>query len=637
MTFVRRYCGALPATTLFFASATAVANADEHGNADTDELETLVVTATRLPAGPAAIAASVTGIDEAELEQRYPASIVEALRQVPGIDVTQQGGRGGVTSVLVRGGESNFTAVFIDGVKVNDLTNTSGGSYEFSGLDLAGVSRIDVIRGPLSSIYGSDALAGAVYVVTDPGEAGTRASVETGTDGLASAGLTATGSQAGTDMSISVHATRDDSADTFTHYEDAGLHASLRREFAGGSRLLVGARTQQSEVQRFPQESGGALLAANPALEDVDNEESHLRASWDTPAGSDWRLRLAGSYYERNETIVSPGIAPGVLDGVPPSSTDAGFDRSQVVATAVRQIDDEASFLLGAEWQREQGTSRGILDIGFPIPTDFTLRRDSLGVFAEASVPVGAFVLQGSLRHDDIDAAGKNTSLRAGVLYRFADGITELRINAGGGFKAPSFFALAHPLIGNADLRPESADSVDVEYRRRFADGRGLFSLSAYRNEFTDLVDFDPERFLLVNRSRVVTDGIEMMLRLPLGSDIELQAHATHANSDIRGSDAQLRNRPGWRGGIAVDWAPGDAWTFSGRLLFLDEYFDSSIPTGMLVLEGYERVDIAATWRASERVTWRFALDNALDADYVEAVGFPAQGLRARAGIRLSF
>ncbi len=633
MKFVsRRFRSGATVAALF---AAAISSAELHAD-DVDELDVVVVSATRLPVERTGVAASVTSIDAADIERHYPASIVEAMRHVAGVEVAQQGGRGGVTSVLVRGGEPNFTAVFIDGVKVNDLTNTSGGSYEFAGLDLAGVGRIDIVRGPLSSVYGSDALAGVVHIITDSGIDGMRVNLEAGSDGLARAGLTAAGSQAGTDMLLGAHATRDDSNDTHTSYEDSGLHAALSRDFDGGSRLSLGVRTQQSQVRRFPQDSGGPLLAVNRVLEDVDNDESHLRASWDTVAIGDWHLRLAGSYYERGEAIASPGIAPGQLDGVPPNTSDTGFDRRQIAVTARHQLDGGVSFLLGGEWQGEQGDSLGTLDVGFPLATDFALRRDSRSAFVEASVPVGAFTLQGSLRHDDIETVGANTTWRAGALFRFADGATELRINAGEGFKAPSFFALAHPLIGNANLRPESGDSVDVEFTRRLAGMRGRISLAAYRSEFTDLVDFDPAQFLLVNRSRAVTEGVELALQIKLAGDVDLKAHVNHARADIRGSDAELRNRPEWRGGLSLDWTPGDDWTVSARLLVLGEYVDASIPTGMLFLSGYERLDIAATWRAGERIMWRFALDNALDARYVEAVGFPAQGLRARIGLQLT-
>ena len=149
-------------------------------------LETIVVTASRLDRSVAELAQSATIVDRAEIEARQFASVTELLRHLPGVNVIQQGARGGVTSVVIRGGESNFTVVLIDGVKVNDPTNTRGGSYDFSYLDIASVERVEIVRGPMSAVYGSDALAGVINIVTRSDLEGVQLQAEVGGNGLQS-------------------------------------------------------------------------------------------------------------------------------------------------------------------------------------------------------------------------------------------------------------------------------------------------------------------------------------------------------------------------------------------------------------------------------------------------------------------
>ena len=593
-------------------------------------IDNVVVTATRLPTGVSS--ASVTVFESADIDARNPTGIVDLLRHAAGVNVSQQGGRGGVTNVLVRGGESNFTAVFIDGVRVNDPLNTSGGSYGFAGLDLFVVSRVEIIRGPMSSLYGSDAMAGVIAISTARETEGAALEVHGGMNDFAFAGLQFTAQPGTTTVSANVHARHDDGDDS--SYEDRGLSASLQGRLGDGSRYSLGVRKQHASTSGFPQESGGPRLAVLREREFVEADETHVRGAWTSRPGKSWRLRLSASRYERDEHAVSPGIAAGILDGVPPTTVDNRFDRDQLLATLSRQLASETSLLFGGEWQSEDGTSKGTLDIGFPLPTDFELDRDSRGLFAELSTRIGALDLQGSIRHDDIDAVGQSTSKRLGVSVDL-HGQWALHLNAGEGFKAPSFFALAHPLVGNTALRPERADTFDIRLARRSPNAG--FELGLFRSNYEDLVDFDPQEFRLVNRARVVTEGAESSLTWQPADDVQLRAQLSYLRADIRGSDARLRNRPRWRGGITVEWSPFVDWQVLASALYVDAFYDSSIATGMLQLDAYERIDVTASWQATDRMTWRFSVDNLLDARYEEAVGFPAAGTRARMGIRYEF
>jgi iron complex outermembrane receptor protein/vitamin B12 transporter len=619
---------------LVFTGHVAIATSS---NIDSESIETIVVTASRLELSKTSVTPSADVITSEQIEERNPASATELLRQFSGVNVTQQGGRGGVTSVVVRGGESNFTVVLIDGVKVNDSTNTRGGSYNFSNLDLSNVTRVELVRGPLSSLYGSDALAGVINIITTDKEPGGRLWIQAGSDEFLSASGHFSKQFGATLASLNLHAVQDDADIEGASYEDWGLSGDLRSELGDRSSALVMFRYQQSQSTSYPEDSGGSEFAE---IRDVDNRESsetHLRLAWDYTLSGGWQFNAAGSRYERDESFSSPGIAPALFSGVPPNSADTEFSRDQIVATLKRRFGEAAAFAVGAEWQSESGNSIGVLDLGFPVPTDFQLERNTNSAFSEISVSAGPLTVQGGLRWDDVDSIHNETTARIGVLYQLSDGRSDLRANWGQGFKAPSFFALAHPLVGNPALRSEFANSVDLIFIRRLAREGSELRLGLYKNEYKDLIDFDPDLFTNVNRSKVVIQGFELDLALSLNERLDLQGHLTYSDSDIRDSDAELRGWPNWRGGIIVDWMVNERWRLLSSFLILSEFFESSIPTGSVLLDGYERVDVSATWQACGKLSMQFAIDNLLDSEYQEAVGFPAAGIRGRIGVRYVF
>lgn len=600
------------------------------------KIESIVVTASRLDRASIELTQSATVITRAEIEARQFASVTELLRQVAGVNVIQQGARGGVTSVVIRGGESNFTVVLIDGIKVNDPTNTRGGSYDFSYLDIASVERVEIVRGPMSAVYGSDALAGVINIVTRSDIDGAQVSAEIGGHGLKSARAALGGSSGKVTGTIAVRTLQEDGDIEGASYEDWGVDGSLSLDVGQSREAGLQLRYQDAKSTSFPEDSGGPLFAV---IRDVDRravEESQVRLYFYQLNGSTWKSRIAASRYERREDASSPGIAPGVFNGVPPNSADTVFSREQFSFDFSRDIGDSAALILGGEWQNEDGNSIGFLDFGFPLPTNFRLRRETLSAFTEFEYRLDAVQLQASLRWDDPDDISDELSAQFGALVSLPGGNSTLRLNWSEAFKAPSFFALGHPLVGNPDLLPETATSFDIGYRRSIGESNSI-EISVYRSVFENLIDFDPELFTNVNRSEVSSEGVELTAQWAVSSDVDIDLHASYLETDIKDSDARLRSRPKWRGGIGVDWRISDQWLFAASFLILDKFWESSIPTGGIFLDGYQRLDIALSYDTNEHLRIGFAIDNALDEEYFEAVGFPAAGIRGRVNATYRF
>jgi outer membrane receptor protein involved in Fe transport len=215
-------------------------------------------------------------------------------------------------------------------------------------------------------------------------------------------------------------------------------------------------------------------------------------------------------------------------------------------------------------------------------------------------------------------------------------GATLLRANWGTGFKLPSFFALGSPLVGNPDLKPEKSRSVDLGVVQRLG-AAGEISVTLFDNDYQDFIDFDPDTFSNVNRDEVTTRGAEIGGAWVVTPAFSLRGHATWTDIEVRGSDRQLLQRPDWRGGAALRWIPAPDWLLDLDWFYVGKTLDDSIPTGELTLDDYHRVDLSLSWMVTRRLRLALVVDNLLDADYEEAIGFPAAGIRPRLAAKYRF
>lgn len=600
------------------------------------ESDSIIVTASRLTNSLSDLARSVTIIGQEEILSRQAPNVTELLRQVAGLNIIQQGARGGVTSIVLRGGEPNFTVVMIDGVKVNDPTNTRGGSYDFSYLDVANIERIEIVRGPMSSFYGSDALAGVINVITR-NATGPRVTAELGGNQLRSVSGAYGSSIGALQGSIDAHALEDDGDIEGSGYQDWGVNASLSMQFGESGEAGVTLRHLDASSTGFPEDSGGPEFSVIRQVDSRDVQESHVRLFGDYSISGKSAATAAYSHYVREENFSSPGIASGVFSGVPPNSALTNFKRDQFTISYSHQIANTLSLAIGAEWQNERGDSAGIIDIGFPLAADYQLDRATVSAFSEVGYSTGPLILRGSVRWDDPDEIDSETSTQLGAVYKFHDDRTELWVTWGQGFKAPSFIALAHPIIGNSSLLSETALSVELGLRRQLGRSNGRLEISVYENRYKNLIDFDPVLFTNVNRSKVVAQGVELSAEFMFGSKWNIGPHLTYSDTEIVDSDAQLRGRPRWRGGIIAGWQLTERWKLVTSWLASDEFYEVSIPTGGLMLSGYQRVDLALRYDGGDRLTIGFAIDNVFNEYYQEAVGFDAAGVRGRINIAYGF
>lgn len=634
--------------TLFAANGGALPPQPAMPATTATQAETVVVTGSRVATNPDELGANVTVLERDDFDVEKPAQLSDILRRVAGVHLDQVGGRGGTGSLYVRGADPNYTLVLVDGVRVNDPTNARGGSFDFSALDVADVERVEIARGPYSAVYGGDALAGVINIVTRhaPREK-TTASVDVTAGAYdtrevaLSAGGPVGGSLGGGNWSLGASDSNQGEVVRGNDFESQRVSGSFDTQLGNATSLFVTGRYSESERAGWPDDSGGYEYAAIRDTEHRAAEETLFGAGVNTQVG-DATFGLTLGYFERNDRIDSPGIAPGIRDpfGVPPSLVDTNLTRLSATFTGTRQFSNWMTLAYGIDWLREEGTSDGTLDFGggFVLPTSFELTRTTWAPFAEVRIETKyGLSTQLGVRVDEPDGASSVTSPRVRVAYAAGDSGFTVAGAWGKAFKLPSFYALGHPLVGNPDLVAERGESYELELSQEILGGAGRLSATWFDGEFRNAIDFDPgPPPMMVNRNRVDTEGFELAGRARLSEQWQLDASLTQAKSRIAGSGAQLRNRPEWRGGLGAHWTPFAALELSAAATYVGSSLDSSVATGDVRLSSYTRIDVSAALQVSPKFQAYLAIDNLTDEKYEEFIGNEARGILPRAGVKVS-
>ena len=575
--------------------------------------------------------------DQQHIQRTLPSDTEQLLQSLPGVSLFRPGGPGGVSEVFVRGGESNFTAVYVDGVRLNDTTNTRGGSFDFSTLPAFRIERLELAPGAMSAIYGSDTMSGVVRITTAwpaPGELTGRAEIGSENDWRAELG---SAFALGDGFELGLIGSLSDGGDEIggSMLETTNLAAKLEIGQRDNAAWILIARFAERDRTSFPEVSGGPLYAVLSDLESYESEQASLSANTGWSFADNWSAELTISRAETKDDFRSPPIATGILDGQPAFSTNTDFDRTEVLFVNRYGISETLHAAFGVNLVRENGRDDGVVDFGILIPAAYQLDRDIRSGFAEIGRNFSAgFDATIAIRADRADGQNE-VSGKINLSKQLFELEGRFWATVANGFKLPSFFALGNPLYGNPNLRPEQVDSVEIGFDHE-ATELVSYGLSVFRNEYQDLVDFDFETFSSVNRASVDIDGVQAWLALSVSESLTISVDATNLSIETGDGSSTLPRRPEEMAHISVDKSFGVDWTVSGSARYVGNRTISSIPTGVIEDGGYALADLALRKSADGGLSWWIAVDNLLDADYRHAPGFPAPGTRIRLGAEIT-
>jgi len=582
--------------------------------------------------------ASVTILDREAIEALGVRSVAELIRFVPGLDVTPSGPRGGLATAQIRGGDPNFTIVMVDGVPLNDLTDQVGGAVNLNSLTVAHVERVEVVRGPLSSVFGSAGLSGVINIITRRGSEGARnlaAEVAVGDDSVLEGAVSLSGGGERTDRFLGLSWEQEQDRIADDEFRQLGLVGNLSLPLGESARLRLSGRLTAWESEDYPDASGGVLGSRETRRSEHDEQSLGLEVEFG-PANR--RHRVHTRLYRHRMDRTSPAIA-GV---VPPSTEDTTFTTGRLGWSVPLLRTDDTRLDAGIELAWEKGNNTSLLMLppafGGDVDGSYRIERTVAGAFVEWSAERGRLLFDLGARFDMPEGFANRLSPRVGLGYRLPGDATRLRISAGRGFKLPSFFALASPtqLGGNPSLLPEVALGADVGLEHRFEGANLNASLTLFYFDFEDLIDFDFGSFSHINVPGVESRGVELAVGWSAPqARVKLEANLTHQDVDVRGSTEPLRHRPEWIAGTRLTWQITDRvrWELDGQSV--SESFDQQIPVPSRDrVSGHTLLGTAVSCDLTDALGLGVRVDNLTDKDYETFIGFPGASRSLRIGLR---
>ena len=614
-----------------------------------DTLPPIIISASAFPRSLDKTPGSITIIKKEDLMWQHAIHFRDILNQVPGVFVDSMGSRGGISSAYIRGGDPNFTTILLDGVRINDPTNQRGGSVDFSTISPDAIDRIEVIKGPLSGLYGSDAMAGVINIITFPEEYTdtTTISAEGGTFGYAKGFIQASGFHNNVRYRGSAVFTRNDEQVQGDHYQLATLGGTLKWDRGQSMKAQFTGYYSDTNTQGFPEGSGGPRLALLRDTEDRHTQTLTLGMDFTHRSSPAWQQKVSLQAFWQNQDVTNPGVlsAPEIFQ-IPPTQFTTRYHQYKLSYDHDLQILPIWRLMSGIQLMYEEGVRNGLQDLrvfGFPNPqsTTFNQNRFTTAGFLQSTLsPVSWFTVTTSLRVDVPEKFPSQVTPQIGVIVHLPSQ-WNLRANYGKGFKLPSFNALADPAIGNENLFPETSTGWDIGLY--FQSEREIIQLELtyFHNRFFNLIDLDPllaqqNQFQLTNLQTVTTQGVETSISFRPLESILLKGYVTWVDHQIKNTNESLRNRPRISGGWITQITPLPNLVLRSDVRGVGKRFDLQIPTNDNRVAGYLHARLAITYRVNKAWEWYGVIDNLTDANYEEFLGFPAAGISYRVGVTTS-
>lgn len=629
--------GALIAASAAPVAAQPLATAEEPGARP----DIIVVTANRTERAIGEVGESVTVIEEPEIVNRQPSEVLDLLRTVPGVTFNRNGGTGTTAGVSIRGAESDQTVALIDGVKLNDPASPGGG-FDFGPLLVGNIARVEVVRGSQSVLYGSQAIGGVVNLITrEPtddlrffgrAEYGERDSVElvgnvSGRFGPVGASLGATYLR--TD-GISVF-NADRGGSERDGFESIGVNGRLDIALADNVALDLRGFYANSET-------------------DIDGFPAPLFAFADTPERSD-----------RTDFVGYAGVNADFLDGrfrnrlgfaytnIDRSNLDftggSGFETFEANGEnrryeyqGVFEAAGFAELVFGAE--REESEFRSSSFGGPRTGNDVWINS----LYGQLNLkPLAGLSLTGSVRYDDHQTFGGETTFAASGAYSPDGGNTVLRASYGEGFKAPALFQLFSD-FGNVTLLPEESDSWDLGVTHSFLGGRAQVGVTYFERDSDNLITFiscfqNPDPICVDrpfgtydNIARASADGWEFGVALqPVdGFDVKMNYTQLDAFNDISGNRLARRAEDSFN--LVADYRMTNGVGLGATLVVVGDSFDNASNTRRL--DGYIVADIRASYGVTDNLEIFGRIENLFDEEYETVFLYGQPGRAVFGGLR---
>ncbi len=597
--------------------------------ADT-KLPDMVVTPTGQATSVHELGHSISVITADQISANRWHSLSEALRSLPGLHVVQAGAPGSTVSTYLRGSRSSHVLVLMDGVRMNDPSGPTRESY-LSGTDLSNVARIEVLRGPQSGLYGADAVAGVINIITKQAaegvsssltlEAGSYETYRVGAD-IASRQGTLSGV-----ASVSYLESKgfSSASERFDGNDEADglerLNVSARVSARPSDSVALDATVSASSWESEYDDGAGPGGDAEGNVAEIEQVLTGLRARFGA-ADATWQQTLSAQH----------------------SMSDRTFDGSYGTSTFEGENWE-------VEWRNDIAVAEGhklSVGVGYRDENAETdsidnLSADNLGVYMQDHICLGAFDAIGGLRYDEHEEFGGELTYRVAPSFTLENTGTRLKGSVGTGFKAPSLYQLYAPEgffgpVGNAELDPETSVGWDAGIEQTVVPGVLAFGITYFASDVEDLIEFVNG---YENVSEVETRGVEVQASLTPTETVTVDATYTYTDSENKDTGAALIRIPKDRATLAIGYDVTERTRLNATVLYVggrdDSYYDSQTFSSVDVRNSsYTVVNLAASFDATDTVTVFARVDNLFDESYEEVYGYGTAGLSGYGGVKIA-
>jgi vitamin B12 transporter len=604
-----------------------------------DVEDPIVVTATRVPTPESQVASSISVVSADDIAARQIENLPNLLAQLPGINVVQTGGPGSQASVFMRGTNSNHTKVFVDGIDVGDPTNPTG-AFDFSQFLTGGIERVEVLRGPQSGLYGSDAIGGVINIITKSGSgpAQFNAMAEGGSFDTFNQAAGISGSldqfhyaanvehfHAGETPVTPLYLLSPGERRINDYDDDLSASTKLGYDLIEGLDVGLVARytsthlrfTSDDFVDFYP------LIFPDSSQSEDDARQIYTRATLHSVTfGGAFEQTLGAAYSNLKSSDLSPDN---------PRSDNTG-NRVKVDWQGNIRLAAGEKLILGAEHQRDE--------ISLPLSASTNIESG----YAELQSSIGSSVFNSaSIRYDDNDRFGSKTTFRLAPAYLIAESGTKLKASLGSGFKAPTLDELfenfpAFFFFANPNLRPESSLGWEVGFEQ--SAGKALrVGATYFHNYIKDLITDNAEFTSYTNIGRAVTEGAESFIAYQALENLSLRLDYTYTQATDATLREELLRRPKHKADLNAAWAVTKRLNLNATLLGTGTWIDGNrdFTISRLKAPGYVTANLAGSFDLTAHFAAYARVENLFNHHYEEPIGYLQPTLGAYAGVKVKF
>lgn len=584
--------------------------------------EETVITPTRTKQLLKNVGSSLSVVTQKEIENSKAPLLIDVLRQLPGLEVTRTQGIGGTTSLFIRGASAAQTLVFVDGVQMNSPTT---GAFDFANLTTDNIERVEVLRGPQSTLYGSEAIGGVINIITKKGSGDTKVTVGTEygmhdsfretihiSGGKEKFDYSAGASYLKTHgISAASSGSEEDGYDNFTGSSRLGWN------FLGNGRVDTTIRGSHSDFEYDAFEYG-----IGP-VDDTDRRQTTDEILFST--------KVRKTFFDLWTPSFLVSVNDTELEGFDPTDELGEFR----ILTRVWRLEHQSDFTLfdvdtvtiGYEYEVQEGENAGNFDKQFWNNSVFF--QNQIKLFESLHWTAG-------FRYDDYSTFGNNLTYRTTASYNMEKISTRLHGSWGKGFRAPSLNELFFPFFGNPNLNPEESKGWDFGVEKEILKEKLTMDVTYFKNDFTDLITAAIQSdgsFLAENVARAESEGIETRLTYKPYNKLSLTGTYTYTDTKDREKEQQLPRRPRNRGTLRMNAQPLEKLTINVTGIMVRGRIDSDGKE----MDNYWTTDLATRYDITKVMTAYVRFENLFDYGYEEVTGFGSLGFTAYGGMEFKF